>query len=182
MFDIAAITMGTISVGVFYATAQLLLGRGWREAIRHLPAMMTLNVGLIASNARASVAALVGPTGEFTRTPKRGDVNSRAGRKAKFKHDYMPWIEIVFGLYLVGCLVHGLFDVRLMPATPFLAMFACGLLYVGIKSLLQRSSMRRSSAGRERALRHKPLARLVPRGGKVVPEAEAAEARRRAAV
>ncbi|MFW6050957.1 MAG: cellulose synthase family protein [Myxococcota bacterium] len=136
-----AATCGSITV-FYLVTHRALYGNLW-DAIRRLPLMMALGIGLSINNARAVVEGLFGKDLTFVRTPKHGVVDKKESWKKKGKgKDYRSrWpihslVELGFGLYFV--LTIGLAVVTgSWVNIPFLVLFMVGFLYVGALSLYQ---------------------------------------------
>src|SRR5439155_11984069 len=66
----------TLSIASFYVTSQREIDReGWRRALKRLPLVMSVGIGLCVNQTRAVLEAALGRTsGEFVRTPKHGVV------------------------------------------------------------------------------------------------------------
>jgi hypothetical protein len=80
---------------------------------------------------------------EFIRTPKYGagkDKNDWKLRAQTFKKkvNWLPFVEIFFGLYMVACIVTACITSRALGTVPFLVIFAFGYLYVGVMTLHSR--------------------------------------------
>jgi hypothetical protein len=106
--------------------------------MKYLPMMMALGVGLSVSNTKAILEALFGRKSEFVRTPKYGGRRAPASecRKKKKKRKLLPYVEFCFGLFMTGCLVISLINLRSAMTAPFLVLFAFGFFYVSIGSML----------------------------------------------
>jgi len=65
-----ALLATSASVIVFYAVCQRDLHSDWKFRIRHLPAMISIGVGMCISNAKAVLQGMMGHRFEFHRTPK----------------------------------------------------------------------------------------------------------------
>ena len=141
MFDITVFSLATLSATVFYAASQFELFGDWRVALKYMPMIMAIGVGLCVSNAKAITEAVLGKRSEFVRTPKygRGQVAAemarahRAGKKHKTK--LLPYIEMVFGLYMAGCAIVAMVTLNGVLTAPFLIIFAFGFFYVSVLSL-----------------------------------------------
>ena len=103
---------------------------------------MSLGIGICLNNAKAVLEALLGKHSEFIRTPKFGLASpSDASWKAmtarpsgKFK--LLPFVELLFGIYLLVCIVASLVRYRQITISiPFLVLFMAGYFYVGIATL-----------------------------------------------
>jgi hypothetical protein len=144
VFDIGVFSLATMSASVFYVASQVELLKDWRSAMKYLPVLMAIGVGMSLSNARAVLEALFGHKSEFVRTPKYGQgrraaTDSSAPRKRK--RNWLPYVEFGFGLYMTACAVLSLVHLRSAMTTPFLVIFAFGFFYVSLMSFqTQRAS------------------------------------------
>ncbi len=134
-FDIGVFMLATMSATVFYIASQYQLFRDWRTALKYMPVLMALGVGLSVSNSKAILEALIGRKSEFVRTPKYGGPrkphclnHNAAGRRRNRK--LLPYVELLFGLYMVACAVWSVFNYRAAFTAPFLVIFSFGFLYV----------------------------------------------------
>jgi len=151
VFDISVFTLATLSATVFYVASQVELFGDWRTAVKYLPVMMAVGVGLCVSNTKAILEALFGRTSEFVRTPKYGDTKALRGSPAssskprRRKHRFLPYIELLFGVYMSACAVVSVVNVRSALSTPFLVIFAFGFFYVSVLSFHARRARRAES-------------------------------------
>ena len=145
----------TCSAGTFYMVSQQAIGRsGWKTFFM-IPMLMAIGMGISLINTIAVLEGLFGSkNSEFVRTPKYGsaggsnqskDWKKRAGA-FRTKLDFLPFVEIAFGLYMAVCLVISILTARYpgsvpyfrdpAPGTiPFVAIFMFGYLYVGLATL-----------------------------------------------
>jgi cellulose synthase/poly-beta-1,6-N-acetylglucosamine synthase-like glycosyltransferase len=157
--DIGVFALATLSAGVFYCAGQWELFRDWRTAARYMPMMMALGVGLCVSNTKAILEAFFGKKSEFVRTPKYGgraaaDLAGQLPVAGRRKRDFLPYMEMAFGLYMGACAVQSLVNVRSFILTPFLVIFTFGFFYVAVMSLLaQRASRLEKQVRRKRGVR-----------------------------
>ena len=142
VFDASVFALGTLSASVFYMASQFELRHDWRAALKYMPVMMALAIGLCLSNGKAVVEAIIGRRSDFVRTPKYGSMTAAqlvAGPVQKrAKRNILPYLELAFGVYMACCLVLSLLNSRSAVLTPFLAMFTFGFFYVGVGSLLSQ--------------------------------------------
>jgi cellulose synthase/poly-beta-1,6-N-acetylglucosamine synthase-like glycosyltransferase len=154
MFDISVFTLATMSASVFYVASQYELRGDWRMALKYMPMMMALGVGLCLNNTKAILEAVFGKTSEFVRTPKYGDakalspISPGAMPLKRKKLKLMPYLEMLMGLYMVACAICSAIDFgppgqwqlslsgKALGVAPFLVIFAFGFFYVSIMSLL----------------------------------------------
>jgi hypothetical protein len=81
VIDASLFLVATCSAGSFFVVSQRELGRGWWDSIKHLPALISVGVGLSLNNAIATVRGLLTRHGEFVRTPKYGAVGVSRARQ-----------------------------------------------------------------------------------------------------
>jgi len=151
-FDIGVFTLATVSAGVFYAASQFELFGDWRTAVKYMPLLMALGVGLSVSNAKGILEALWGKKSEFVRTPKYGDGTALAGAAIdsapaaarRKKRSLLPFVEMAMGVYMIVCMLFSLGDYRSWLTAPFLVMFAFGFFYVSVTSLLSERTLRQA--------------------------------------
>jgi cellulose synthase/poly-beta-1,6-N-acetylglucosamine synthase-like glycosyltransferase len=140
LLDIPLFASTCLSIIVFYLTTHRALYGNLKDAVKRLPLMMALSIGLSINNARAVLEGLFGVHSEFVRTPKHGIHRREDGWISKRYKAAMgsvgTYLELGFGLYFV-------FTIGLAIATgswiniPFLVLFMVGFLYVGTLSLYQ---------------------------------------------
>jgi cellulose synthase/poly-beta-1,6-N-acetylglucosamine synthase-like glycosyltransferase len=140
LVDLPLIATSLVSIAVFYLVSQREAYGSWRDAVRYLPVLMAVGVGISMNNARAVVAGLIGRETEFRRTPKYAlaadGAAALASRKYRARRGMDTWIELALGIYFTGLVVAALAD-GLWGAVPFLALFACGFLYTALLALRQ---------------------------------------------
>lgn len=128
------------SICVFYLVTHRALYDNLWDAIKRLPLMMALGIGLSINNARAVLEGLFGNDLEFVRTPKHG-VTTGGGdqwKKKKYRASFPihSLLELAFGLYFVATIVIAVITGSWINI-PFLVLFMVGFLYVGSLSLYQ---------------------------------------------
>jgi cellulose synthase/poly-beta-1,6-N-acetylglucosamine synthase-like glycosyltransferase len=136
----------TLSIASFYILSEREIAtlRGgprriaW-SAIKRLPLVMSLGIGLCVNQTRAVLEALMGRETEFVRTPKhgiRGKLESWSSKKYRAAKSITPFIEVALAAYFLEAMIvafqHGHY-----LSMPFLALFLCGFGYVGIVSVWQ---------------------------------------------
>ena len=132
-----AATFGSITV--FYLVTHRALYGSVRDAVRRLPMMMALGIGLSINNARAVLEGLFGNDIEFVRTPKHGVTGSKGRWKSKRYRGSLPFhsvLEVMFGLYFVVTIALAVVTGSWI-SIPFLVLFMIGFLYVGGLSVYQ---------------------------------------------
>lgn len=139
LLDIPLFAATSGSIVFFYLTTHRALYKNTWEAIRRLPLMMALGIGLSINNARAVIEGLFGTGSEFVRTPKHG-VTSKFEAWAKKKYrahlNIATFVEIGFALYFLATIVMAV-ATGSWTSIPFLLLFLFGFLYVGMLSLYQ---------------------------------------------
>jgi len=124
MVDLPMCLLATGSIATFYAYAETRQDRSVWGALKRLPVLIALGAGLSPYLTRAVFAGMSQMSGEFVRTPKKGDGLSRYRMGAQ-----LPVAEIGLGLLsLVAALVA--VDTGHWFAAPFCGLFAWGYLYV----------------------------------------------------
>jgi hypothetical protein len=115
------------------------LGRATFAALKRLPLVLSLGIGLCVNQTRAVFEALLGRETEFVRTPKhgiRGRLESWSSKKYRAARSVTPLIEVALALYFLETMViafqHGHY-----LSMPFLGLFLCGFGYVGVLSVWQ---------------------------------------------
>lgn len=140
LLDIPLFALTSGSIVMFYITSHRALYNDFWGAVKRLPMMMALGIGLSINNALAVLAGLFGNDLEFVRTPKHGVTTATAAgwKKKKYRAGKMfhSLFELGFGLYFVVTI--GLAIVTgSWISIPFLVLFMVGYLYVGTQSLYQ---------------------------------------------
>jgi cellulose synthase/poly-beta-1,6-N-acetylglucosamine synthase-like glycosyltransferase len=139
MLDVPLFLATCGSVAAFYVTAHHDLYGGRWQAIKRLPIMMALGIGLSINNGRAAVEGLFGRDVEFVRTPKRGTVDGEPASGTYRYRGRWHWhntIELAFGIYCTATLVVAI-ATRSWASVPFLLLFCAGFTYVGLTSLYE---------------------------------------------
>jgi cellulose synthase/poly-beta-1,6-N-acetylglucosamine synthase-like glycosyltransferase len=140
LLDVPLFASTCLSIIVFYLTTHRALYGNLREAVKRLPLMMALSIGLSINNARAVLEGLFGVQSEFVRTPKHGITRRKDGWISKrYKAgagSLNTYLELGFGVYFVITIGLAVF-VGSWVNIPFLVLFMVGFLYVGTLSLYQ---------------------------------------------
>jgi len=130
--DLPLIATSLVSIAAFYLVSQREAYGSWRGALRYVPVLMAVGIGISINNARAVVAGLTRRETEFRRTPKyaldAGDGALLATRRYRARLGPDTWIELAVGFYFAGLVVAALAG-GLWGAVPFLSLFAGGFLY-----------------------------------------------------
>ena len=139
LLDVPLFAATSGSIVLFYLTTHRALYRNVWEAVRRLPLMMALGIGLSINNARAVVEGLFGNDVVFIRTPKHGVTEKAEGwskkryRAGKMLHSL---VEFGAGIYFVATIALAVVTGSWV-SIPFLFLFMVGFLYVGSLSLYQ---------------------------------------------
>jgi len=110
-------------------------------ALRRLPLVMSMGIGLCVNQTRAVLEALSGRETEFVRTPKhgiRGKLETWSSKKYRAAKSVTPFIELAMAAYFVVAIGVAL-DHGHYLSLPFLGLFLYGFGYVGGVSLWQGS-------------------------------------------
>jgi cellulose synthase/poly-beta-1,6-N-acetylglucosamine synthase-like glycosyltransferase len=132
------------SIAAFYTVAQVDLYGGRWQAIKRLPAMMALGIGLSINNGRAAIEGLFGGDIEFIRTPKRGAAGETPVPRANGYRGRWSWhntIELGFAIYCTATLATAI-ATKSWASVPFLLLFCAGFTYVGVTSLYEPLRLR----------------------------------------
>ena len=139
--DLPLILVSIVSISAFYLVAQREAYGRWRDAVKYVPALMAVGIGISLNNARAVLAGLGRGDTEFRRTPKYAISGSepRALRTRRYRarRGLDTWVELAAGIYFAGLVVAAAFRGDLWGAVPFLALFAGGFLYTAILTMRQ---------------------------------------------
>ena len=138
--DLPLFVAATFSISSFYLTSQReLFPRQWTRAVRYVPLLMGVGIGLTITNTRAVLAALCGVASPFQRTPKY-HIESCAQRvrlrQYRSRAGWVPAIELGVGTYFLATVFYAV-DCRNFASVPFLLLFVLGYYYTGLISLIQ---------------------------------------------
>jgi len=142
-WHLAAFLLCTLSVILFYERGQRALGRSRLQRLLDVPAAMALGVGMSLAQTRAVLSGIFCGTGEFVRTPKRGDAPATARYRVLFGH--WPWFELAFAVWFAIGIVRAAGE-QLWGSLPFLVLFFFGFTWVGFLSLRERLAARERPA------------------------------------
>lgn len=139
LLDVPLFALTSGSIVMFYITTHRALYGGLWDAVRRLPLMMALGIGLSLNNGRAVIEGLLGRESEFVRTAKHGVIKSNENwvkKRYKASKEIFSWIELALGLYFVATIGIGIY-IGAWASIPFLVLFMVGFLYVSSLSLYQ---------------------------------------------
>ena len=126
VLDLLLFVAASVSVFLFYGVAVWRAGAGVPGRVARVPVALALGLGMAASQTRAVVQGLIGPIGEFVRTPKAGSGGSGSYTVASA----LPMPELFLAVYMTISVVWAMSQ-QLYPSVPFLALFAFGYAIVG---------------------------------------------------
>jgi len=137
------LALSMVGPSLLYVLAQCVVDRrhGWKSLFL-MPALMVVGTGLAFSNTRAILEAVRGHQSEFVRTPKRGD---KEVKRYAQQFPLVAFIEIALGIYSLYT-VYVYFHHARYGMAPFLLIYACGYLYIGILSVFQSLRLHASRA------------------------------------
>jgi hypothetical protein len=133
----------TGSLAMFYAMAEAAQGRSRWHALRQLPSLLALGVGMSPHLSRAVYQGLKSMSGEFVRTPKSG-TNAKAlggGNRYRARVD-IPFSELILSLVSLTSTVAA-FGTGHWFAAPFAMLFTIGYGYVAIMLIAEQSELKR---------------------------------------
>ncbi|MFM2418420.1 MAG: hypothetical protein RL385_3143 [Pseudomonadota bacterium] len=140
LLDVPLFLATSGSIVLFYLSTHHFLYRSVWDAVKRLPLMMALGIGLSLNNAHAVLEGLLSGDAEFVRTAKHGVTkNSDSWKKNKSylgSVNVATVLEILFGLYFVFTIGLAAYTGAWM-SIPFLVLFMVGFLYVGVLSIYQ---------------------------------------------
>ncbi|MFY9730178.1 MAG: cellulose synthase family protein [Candidatus Acidiferrales bacterium] len=146
VIDLPLFIASTCSISSFYLAAErAIFPKTWKRTFLYLPFIMAVGIGLSVRNAVAVMEAIFGVKSEFVRTPKyrveAGATGSNgaggwATKKYRKKAGWMPWAEVVLGIYFAAAVVYAI-EMENYATVPFLVLFVWGYLYTGLMSLGQ---------------------------------------------
>jgi len=140
MIDLPLFFGTTISMASFYIASQREIDpHGWRRALKRLPIVLSLGIGLCINQSRAVIEALLGHDTEFIRTPKHGimdRVERWTTRRYRAARTAVPLVEVLMAAYFAATVVVATHAGHYL-SLPFLLLFLAGYSYVGVLSLHQ---------------------------------------------
>lgn len=140
LIDLPLFLASTCSISSFYLVSQReLRPKTWWRTFLYLPFVMATGIGISVRNAQAVIEALIGKKSEFARTPKfkiEGKKGTFAKKSYKNKVGWMPYAEVLLGLYFALTVVYAIMNEN-YATVPFLLLFVWGYLYTGFMSLGQ---------------------------------------------
>ncbi len=140
LLDVPLFVATSGSIILFYLSTHHFLYQNIWVAVRRLPLMMALGIGLSLNNAHAVLEGLFSDDAEFVRTAKHGITDNKESWKKKKRYksskNFATLLEVFFGLYFVFTIGLAVYTGS-YASIPFLVLFMVGFLYVGLLSLFQ---------------------------------------------
>jgi cellulose synthase/poly-beta-1,6-N-acetylglucosamine synthase-like glycosyltransferase len=137
LIDLPLFLGATVSVLLFYITSQVAGGHSLRQAIRYIPAVMAIGIGLSINNSRAVLSGLFQRGGTFHRTPKyRIEERGQEWLSKRYRAgaDLSCLIEGILALYFAVAFVYA-FQRGMWMSLPFLYLFVQGYAYMFLLSI-----------------------------------------------
>ncbi len=146
LVDVPLMFGSTGSVVAFYVTADMARGGTFWGAIKKLPPLMALGCGMSPYLTKAVLQGMGNITGEFVRTPKKGEKTT--AKQRYHARTNIPWIELVLGVTNFAAVFVAIATQHLLAA-PFALMFSLGYLWVGGSVMRERSASETKAAKNE---------------------------------
>ncbi|NDD63338.1 MAG: glycosyltransferase, partial [Acidobacteria bacterium] len=146
LLDAPLMVFATISVVSFYGTAiSYRYPNEWRR-FWLIPLAMAVGIGMVFSNTRAVLEALLGIKSSFVRTPKyrtesRRDNWLNVAVKYRRRKGWLPLLELAFAGYFVFAVYYA-YRSHIYATIPFLMIFLVGYGYIGMMSMFQGQARR----------------------------------------
>jgi cellulose synthase/poly-beta-1,6-N-acetylglucosamine synthase-like glycosyltransferase len=146
LLDLPLMLFATFSVISFYGTTILYRYPHEKRRLLMIPLIMGMGIGLVFSNTRAVLEALLGIKSSFVRTPKyrverTSDNWLQQARLYGRKHGLLPLLELFFALYFVAAVAYAV-RMGIYATVPFLLIFLLGYGYMAFMSLFQGTARR----------------------------------------
>ncbi len=141
MIDLPLCIGTTGSLAAFYAMAEAAQGRSRFSAFRQLPALLALGAGLAPHLTKAVFEGLGSMSGEFVRTPKKGEINGTQRYRARAD---LPLIEVALCLVSLASTVASL-ETGHWFAAPFAMLFTFGYGYVAALVAAEQAARRKAA-------------------------------------
>ncbi len=146
----------TGSLAAFYGTAEVAQGRSAWSAIARLPALIALGAGLAPHLSAAVFDGLRNMSGEFVRTPKRGEARGRYRQAAK-----LPLVEMALTMVSAASVLAAI-ETEHYFAAPFALLFMLGYGYVSTLVIQEQLARTSSAPAAEPAVESEaPMARAA---------------------
>jgi cellulose synthase/poly-beta-1,6-N-acetylglucosamine synthase-like glycosyltransferase len=137
LVDVPLLFGSTGSVVAFYVHADVAQGRSIWDALKRLPSLMALGAGMSPYLTKAVTQGMRGPTGEFVRTPKKGEKSAKGQRY--HARTQLPWIEMLLSLENATAIVVAV-QTKHYFAAPFALLFSFGYAWVSTLVMRERAA------------------------------------------
>ena len=145
LFNLIAITAGTLSVFNFYLTAvKNVFGDRWITYAKYIPLSIALGSGLAINNTKAVIEALFKKDTDFNRTPKFAVTkksDSYTKENYKTTRDFTSLIELFFGIILMIKTIYAV-KIGFYGWIPFLLIIQFGFFYISLLSFINYNSIK----------------------------------------
>jgi cellulose synthase/poly-beta-1,6-N-acetylglucosamine synthase-like glycosyltransferase len=140
LIDFPLFFAATISFIAFYLSSQREIGRDCGRALRWMPLLMSLGIGLSINNALAVLEGLFGRSSDFRRTPKyriEGAGGEWLTKKYRAPANASLFAESLLALYFLGAILFAIKE-NYWVGVPFLLIFFNGFAYTAALSWISR--------------------------------------------
>ena len=134
VLDLSLMFASTGSLLTFYVVAERSQGRSAWGALRRLPWLLAIGSGMSPWLTKAVWQGLTAETGEFVRTPKKGDKAKQGRYRARTS---LPWVEMLIGAESAAAVVAAIVTHHYIAA-PFAMLFLMGFGYVSLTVTRER--------------------------------------------
>jgi hypothetical protein len=150
LLDLPLMLFATLSVVSFYGSSIYYRYPNEKRRMWLIRLAMAVGIGLVFSNTRAVLEALLGIKSGFIRTPKYRVENNKdnwlqAAIRYRRKKGWLPLIEFSFALYFAFAVYYAIRS-HIYATIPFLVIFLVGYGYMAMMSLFQGGARRLMNA------------------------------------
>jgi len=139
ILDLTMLTAGTFAMLIFYARALLHSNATDNPGrLRDIPLALCLGAGMSIANGLEVFRGFFSSNSEFVRTPKFGQADAAAVRKAYrvSPQRVLLFTELLFAFYYLAGLYYAI-QFRLWTAIPFLLLYLVGFLLMSVGALTE---------------------------------------------
>lgn len=141
LLDAPLLVFATISIVSFYGTAIGYRYPGEWRRYWLIPLAMAVGIGMVFSNTKAVLEALIGIKSGFVRTPKYRIDNAndnwmQVAMKYRRRKGWLPILELSFSFYFAFAVYYA-YRNQVYATIPFLMIFLVGYGYIGVMSIFQ---------------------------------------------
>lgn len=150
LFNLFAISAGTLSFGFFYAyTVKERHGSNWLSYLKYVPVAISVGAGIAINNGKAVIEAFMGKKSEFRRTPKFAVTsktdNWRTRKSYISSKEITAVIEITLGFLFFLQTLFAIYK-GYYGWIPFLLIIQFGFLYTGFLSIFHSKGKKSSES------------------------------------